>query len=54
MIATFIAAYLHPSMAYTVHINTYGEANLELALFALTIPGILVCFKHLLFKWAIS
>ena len=37
---TFILAYLHPSKAVTLHINTYNEANIEL--FVLCIGLILV------------
>ncbi len=35
-------------------INTIGEANVELALILLTMPGIYLAFKHLLYEWVPS
>ena len=54
ILLTFLTAYLHPSKSVLVTINTMGEANIEFALLALTIPAICAGFKHLLFKWAVS
>jgi len=39
VLVTFLAAYTHPSRAVTVTIDTYNEAELELALMLLSLPA---------------
>ena len=51
ILITFLVAYLSPSKTVLVTINTFGEANIELVFLVLTIPGIYLAFKHLLYEW---
>jgi len=44
LVITFIIAYLSPTKMVIVDINSLGEADLELALFLLTIPLMLYVF----------
>jgi hypothetical protein len=39
VLVTFLAAYTHPTRAVTVTIDTYDEADLELALILLSLPA---------------
>ncbi len=38
-LVTFLTAYTHPTQAVTVTIDTYNEAELELALMLLSLPA---------------
>ena len=51
---TFRLAYMDSSLQVLVTINTGGEANLELIALLLTLPGAVLCFKHLLDEWVLS
>jgi len=48
MFITFLDAYLHYSKSTLVTINTYGEANLELGLFIVSLPFVLLGSKDYL------
>lgn len=39
VLVTFLTAYTHPTRAVTVTIDTYNEAELELALMLLSLPA---------------
>jgi len=39
VLITFLTAYTHPTQAVTVTIDTYNEAELELALMLLSLPA---------------
>jgi hypothetical protein len=39
VLVTFLAAYTHPARAVTVTIDSYNEAELELALILLSLPA---------------
>jgi len=48
MFKTFLDAYLHYSKSTLVTINTFGEANLELGLFIVAFPFVLLGSKDYL------
>lgn len=37
----FFTAYIHPSKTFTIAINTYGEANIELIMYIFSIPFVI-------------
>jgi len=47
--ATFISAYFSPFKIVTVHINNWGEANIELLFFLLTFPCVIYYITSL--RW---
>lgn len=52
LFSTFLAAYFYPSKTVTITINTFGEANLELALLILAAPCVFLFYND--YIWELS